>query len=377
MKHILIIISILVIGLTSCSKRDYVNAIPANSTALVSVSAEDFVGEQSPFASLLMPFVDNDTKRMKGIDLTREIYLFASGDGNLGACAPVADGGELADFIERLQNLDILKNHTEQDGKDFYTINGQWVLGHDDYTLLIMGPVTGADAEARLIRSMARQMEKDDEESIRNSMLWQHLQERRSNIRMVAQASALPEQISQAITLGAPKGTSADDVLLEADLSYKEGTLQLSGTTCSYNPNIRQALKKSHTLYNPITVDWQRIMGDSAVIGIFMNVKGQELMPQIQGNRQLNTMLMGTGSYDKIRTNDGNLAILLQTKPATDEGKGMFATTILNLPDEHIHNEERLVVAVNIEALAGPLEKTVAPYLGKVKRIIYNMNTEQ
>lgn len=367
----------ILVGLTSCSKQDYTNSIPANSTALIAVNAADFVGEQSPFSSLLMPFVDNDKKELKGIDLTKDIYLFAAGDGQLGLCAPISNDNELHDFMKRLYNLGVITNHTEKDNKNFYTFNNQWVIGYNDNTMLIMGPVTGADAEMRLARRLEKLMDKDEAQSIKNTMLWQHLEEKNSHIRMVAQASTLPEQMAATVTIGAPKGTDPADVLLEADMEYNDGTLMLTGNTCSYNPNIKQSMKKAQALYRPITIDWQKMMTDTTLIGVFMNVDGKRLIPQLQNNRTLGTMLMGTEAYDQIRNTDGNLAILLSPNKETEENSSVFTAQIHNLPNEKNDKGERLVVAVNMEALNGTIAQTITPLLGKVKRIIYNLNAEQ
>lgn len=376
-KTLYTVCMMILVGLTSCSKQDYTNSIPANSTALIAVNAANFVGEQSPFSSLLLPFVDSNKKELKGIDLTKDIYLFAAGDGQLGLCAPVSDNYELHDFMKRLENLGVIMNHTEKDDKDFYTFNNQWVIGYNDYTMLIMGPVTGADAETRLTRRLEKLMDKDEGQSIKNTMLWEHLEERNSHIRMVAQASTLPEQMAATVTLGAPKGTDPADVLLEADMEYNDGTLLLTGNTCSYNPNIKQSMKKAQALYRPITVDWQKLMTDTTLIGVFMNVDGKRLIPQLQDNRALGTMLMGTNAYDQIRTTNGNLAILLSPNKETEENSSVFTAKIHKLPNEKNDKGERLVVAVNIEALNGTIAQTITPLLGKVKRIIYNMNAEQ
>ena len=376
-KTLYTVCMMILVGLTSCSKQDYTNSIPANSTALIAVNAADFVGEQSPFSSLLLPFVDSNKKELKGIDLTKDIYLFAAGDGQLGLCAPVSDNYELHDFMKRLENLGVIMNHTEKDDKNFYTFNNQWIIGYNDYTMLIMGPVTGADAETRLTRRLEKLMDKDEGQSIKNTMLWEHLEERNSHIRMVAQASTLPEQMAATVTLGAPKGTDPADVLLEADMEYNDGTLLLTGNTCSYNPNIKQSMKKAQALYRPITVDWQKLMTDTTLIGVFMNVDGKRLIPQLQDNRALGTMLMGTEAYDQIRTTNGNLAILLSPSKEMEENSSVFSAKVLNLPDDKSRKGERLVVAVNIEALNGTIAQTITPLLGKVKRIIYNMNAEQ
>ncbi len=376
MKYYLLILFALITVVTSCSKHDYVNAIPRNSTAIISTNATDITEKQSPFASLLTMLFDNNVQHIKGIDIAKEIYLFASGDGNIGVCAPIADSNDFNDFITELINLGILKNHKELDNKDFYTLKDQWILGYDNSTLLIIGPVTGTEAEAHLRRRMSRLMEKDDNESVKSSMLWQHLQEQKGGTRMVALASSLPEQISLAATLGAPKGTSADDVLLEAELTYKDGVLQLFGTTSSYNPNIKQALKETQTLYRPITADWQNLTGDTTAIGIFVNVEGEKFIPCLQRNKALNTMLMGTDSYDIIRNSNGNISIFTDLKQRKD-GESTFSARVQKLPDdENKQGKDRLIVVVNIEALSTPMKQIIAPCIGNVKKIIYNMRAD-
>lgn len=371
--YILLLIASII--LSSCSKHDYTNAIPSNSTAIIAINAADFTSEKSPFASLLVPFVDNDTKQLKGVDLTRDIFLFSSGDGNLGVCAPIADDDNLADFVSRLENIGVLKNAKELDGKQFYTFKDQWVMGYNDGCLLIMGPVTGAEAEAKLIRRMTRLMDKDDDESVKNSTIWQHLEEQKSNIRMVAQASALPEQLALIVTLGAPKGTDADDVLLEAALEYDNGILALVGKTCSYNQNIAQSMRQSQSVYRPITTDWQRNMTDSIVAGVFMNVKGTDIMPYIQRNKSLNSMLMGSDAYEKIRNNDGNISITMTPKKGGKDNEAYDVRVTYPTPSQQKGNE-KLVVAVNVNALAGSMAQSIAPFLGKIKTIVYKLKVE-
>lgn len=363
------------IVLHSCSKAEYTDAIPNNSTALIAVNATHFASDKSPFASLLTPFMDKNAKQLKGIDLTKNIYLFAAADGNLGLCAPVADNSSLEDFTTRLETIGVLNNHKEIDGNNFYTFKDQWVVGNSDNCLLIMGPVTGADAQNTLMRRMARLLNRDDDETIKNSPLWDNLCELKGKIRMVAQASALPEQLALIVTLGAPKGTDASDILLKADMEYDKGTLVLNGKATSYNQNVEQSMDKSLTTYRPITIDWRKVMNDSTLVGIFMNVKGSDVMPLIQQNKSLNSMLMGTESYDKIRNNDGNMAIMLAPNGKGDSDDKYKVSVKTSMPDTRKGND-RMIVAVNIKSLTEPIAESVKPFLGNINTIIYNLKVE-
>lgn len=367
---------VLAILLHSCSSKEYTDAIPNNSTALIAVNATDISSENSPFASIMAPFIDKEAKQLKGINLTENIYLFAAADGNLGVCAPVTDGNSLEDFASRLETIGLLKKPKEQDGNKFYIFKDQWVLGYNDKCLLIMGPVTGSDAQATLMRRMSKLFDKDEEESIKNSILWQNLEELKGNIRMVAQASALPEQMALILTLGAPKGTDASDIILKANMEYKDGTLSLIGNTRSYNTNVEQSLERSTSTYRPLTIDWRKAMNDSTLVGIFMNVKGDDIMPIIQQNKTLNSMLMGTASYEKIKKCDGDIAIRLSPDNEKDGDSDKYKVDVNTTLPKDKKSSDRMVVAINIKALTEPIAESVKPFLGNINTIIYNLKVE-
>lgn len=86
-------------------------------------------------------------------------------------------------------------------------------------------------------------------------------------------------------------------------------------------------------------------------------------------------MLMGTEAFDRIRSNNGDIAILLTPK-MDGKTEDLFNTRVLNLPPGKKAGKERLVVAINVEAMAKPLSQATMPFLGKIKRIIYNMKEE-
>lgn len=357
--------------LASCNKRDHVNIIPANSTALVAMNAMDFVGEKSPFASILAPFVDSEEKQLKGIDLTKDVYLFEAGDGSFGLSASMADSYDFDDFMKRLRNLGGVGEFIESDGITFCVVKNTWVVGFDDDVLLMMGPVTGVEAEKQMIKRMGRLMNQDKENNITTKTIWKHLNEIQAPIRFIAQASALPDQMVAALTLGTPKGTTPSDVLLEAGMEYNDKTLYLDGATCSYNENVKQALKKSFEVYKPITITWEKEMKDSTLVGVFMNVDGENFMPYIQANKALNTLLLGTEAYDRIRENHGNLAILVSPSGELS-ADGNFNAKVRNLPKGTTKTDNRLIVVLNLEAITGKMGDGI-PFLSKIKRVIYRV----
>lgn len=87
-------------------------------------------------------------------------------------------------------------------------------------------------------------------------------------------------------------------------------------------------------------------------------------------------MLMGTDSYDIIRNSNGNISIFTDLKQRKD-GESTFSARVQKLPDdENKQGKDRLIVVVNIEALSTPMKQIIAPCIGNVKKIIYNMRAD-
>lgn len=376
MKNILLYCLILFsFVITSCSKRDYTNVVPSNSTAVIVVNAMDFVSNKSPFATYFAPFLNDDQKELKGIDLTKSFYLFETVDGFFGLCAPMADAYEFGNFLKRMQGIGGVKQFVEKGDETFCIVGKTCVIGYNDDVMLAMGPVTGSDEQRKMMRRMANMMNQDESEGIKNSTLWKHLEEIKTPVKMIAQANALPEQMTAMMMIGAPKGTSSSDVLIEADLKYEDNTLYLNGNACSYLPNVKQSIQKSSSCYKPLTINWQKMMNDSTLIGLFTNVNGEDFMPYIQQNKTLNAMLLCTSAYDRIRKNKGNIAMLLSVKDVVslEMSEESVSYKILNLPSGNEHTDERFVVAINLLALKGPIATAISPFLGNIKRIVYTI----
>ena len=73
--------AILMFVLAGCTRSNYVDSVPANSKAVVSVNAMELIDDDSPVKTVLLPFVNKDKKSLKGIDLTKDMYAFETIDG--------------------------------------------------------------------------------------------------------------------------------------------------------------------------------------------------------------------------------------------------------------------------------------------------------
>ena len=84
-----IVVSLLLVLFSSCSDSGYVDAIPAQSSAIVSIDAVKATGVQNGL--VLKTLLKATDLGKTGIDVGRKIYLFETTDGNLGICAAVDD----------------------------------------------------------------------------------------------------------------------------------------------------------------------------------------------------------------------------------------------------------------------------------------------
>lgn len=326
--------------------------------------------EASPFNGIKQSFSD-DNEVFKGIDITKEVFLFETPDGVLGMCAAISNEGDFTDLLQSLKNKGITNNFVKDDGFSFCCINKSWVIGYNSTAVIVLGPVLASD-RARTVRRIKAYLNQEEETSVKKSPLWEHLQEVEADTKMVAQSNMLPEQIASALALGAPKGTAPEDILIEAEITFSDSTLHLKGRACSYNVNIKQSLQKAQNIYRQLTTDWKQQMTAKALVGIFMNVNGKELTPYLHNNKALNTLLLGTDAYDKIRDNKEEMAILLSPN-AQKEGEKQYSAEVKNIPNGTVQNKERLIVLLNIMALGNSKEESILPLLGSTKQIIYTL----
>lgn len=301
----------------SCSGSDYINAIPANSSALISIDMQK-MAESNPQASktgVLKSLLHVEDVTDCGIDVSEKMYLFETVDGNLGLCAKVSDAADLEDWLNKLsKEQKLCENVTEKKGFHFSVLKNSWLVGFSDQALLIMGPVV-ADAQAELQRMMIKYLKADEEHGIQSSPMFERLDSISSPMALVAQAQALPEKFVAPFTLGAPKNADASQIVIAAEMNLQKGMLRIKGETFSFNPDINQALQSAVASYRPIQGKYLESMPDDATAGIFMNVDGKKFLPMMQTNKGIQQLLLGINAAidmdNIIRSVNGDMAIVL------------------------------------------------------------------
>lgn len=294
------------IMLSSCSGDDYINAIPESSTLLMSTNTAKLtgVGSQQLLKSLLH-FKNIDKT---GIDFSANVYFFEDARYNIGLCAKVSDDDKLADMLQQA-GCRVEKRR----GFRFALLQGNWIVGFSDVSVLLMGPVIPAAID-EMKGQMVQYLKQGEDEGIKGTPLMERLQAIDAPMAMVCQASALPEQFITPFTIGAPRDASPSDIMIAASMEVSRGRLLISGQTFSFKKQIDEALKKAQQTYRPIKGDYVKTMSTSDGMGLFMNIDGKNFHKLIRQNRGVSTMLMGINTAidmdNIIKSIDGDMALI-------------------------------------------------------------------
>lgn len=309
---------VLVLSLVSCSDDDYLNAIPANSIAVVSVDAAGLaasgVGDKAD-VSALKGLLKADNIEHCGIDWTSKIYLFESAEGNLGLVARVSDDGDLASWLDNMAGNGFCTKTFKRGKCRFSTVKDSWVAGFSSSAVVMMGPVVPSQ-QAAVRQQITRYLGQDEDYGIKNSPLFARLDSINDPVAMVAQAAALPEQLAASFTLGAPKDADASQILIAAGLKTGgNGCIEIEGATFSLNKDIDKAIRQSMQTFRSITRKYIGSMSADAVLGAFMNVNGVQFLDILRSNKQFQALLAGINTaidMDNIIKNiDGDVAIVI------------------------------------------------------------------
>ncbi len=310
-KIIYLLMSIMVTALTACTDNSYLNAIPSESTALISIDPAKMSGVNNVAVLKTLLHASNIDK--SGIDASHKIFMFEAPDGNLGVCTKVNNEDDLTETFNNLAKKGSCPKPMKRRGFHFTVLKDAWVAGWSDASLLIMGPVT-VDGQAELQQQISRYLKQDEEDGITASKIYEKLDSIDAPISMVAQAQALPDQFVAPFTLGAPKGADPSQVMIAAEMSVKNGLMHINGETFSFNKGINKALKNAATIYRPIKGKYVKAMQADAMMGMFLNVNGVKFLPLMQSNKGIQALLMGVNQAidmdNIIRSVDGEMAII-------------------------------------------------------------------
>lgn len=282
--------------LFSCTNDNYLRVLPRESVAIASIDVQQLSSSgNDAITSLLNNACGVNIKEAMGIDLLSKVYMFETNDGTLGLVARVDDADELTDLFTELAENGKCTRPEERRGNKFVTIGDSWLVGYSDDAMIVIGPITVMQRNATE-QKMQRMFANKEGKGTQESKIFQRLDSLDSPVALVAQVSALPEQIVLPFTIGAPKEADASQIILSAAMRKEDGIMVVRGSTSSFNKNIAKKIKENEQVLMPITDDMFGRLSPSDIGFLFMNANGEELLKVLQQNVAFQALLVGANT---------------------------------------------------------------------------------
>lgn len=316
-----------VLLLPSCSDKDHIDVIPANSIAVASIDARQVFGDN--LENVLGDVLKSGEVIDCGIDWTVRLYAFETVDGSVGLSAKVSDDSKLTDWLNGLSENGYCTKVSKDGDFCFTVMQEAWVIGFSSDAMLAFGPVLPA-AQVEIKRKIADYLGQDSDNSIKSSPLFGRLDSLSGPLTLVAQAAALPEKFAAPFMLGVPKDADASQVMIAAAInSDAKDCVVINGETFSLNNEIDDALKHSRQVYRPITQKYIEKMPVDAACGVFMNVDGAQFINQLHSNKTFQAILAGANMAidmdNIIKSIDGDVAVISHDLSSKMKGLEMYA----------------------------------------------------
>lgn len=357
---------VLAVGFTACDNGNYVNSIPKNSVAILSMDIGDMNGVGG--GALLKTLLHLTNIKTSGIDVSCPVYLFETENGEIGLCAKITNQDDLEKAIEKMGKSKPLQDFH---GYRFTLYKDAWAVGCSDETFLVMGPIAKASYPS-IRRQMVYYLSNDEKSGITTSRLYQKMDSIDSPMKMVARVDALPEEFMLPFMLGTPKDTDPSQVCVSAKMNVLDGVLVMDGESFSFNKRVDASLKEAAHVYRPIEGQMVSALPSEMLGGLFINVKGDSLMPLMRENRGFQAMLAGMNTQvdmdSIVKSVDGDFCVLVPTvneqPPLVRYSDG---TTFRQIDGKGVSS----VYTLSTDAASTDLRKAV---VGKKMVLLINLN---
>lgn len=307
----------------SCSSKSYMDCIPAETSAVVSLDAAKItsaIGRQD--IPLLSQLIGVGNAEDLGIDPSEKYYFFETKDGILGFCAAVSSEKGLKKTVnEKLIPKRLCSKLSEKDGVSFTVFKDSWIVGFTNEALMILGPVM-QQSQSQLKRRMIKWLNMDGRKSFTDSQMFEYLDEMSSPLALVAQSHVLPEMFSSLVTLGLPRNVDPSQVIVSAELTPSDGDiLKVYVSTFSFNEGVEKQIGDAKKEFSNVTGN---LLSKVSLLdmSVMVNVKGENLLTMLRDRKEFQSALAGINTAididNIIRTFDGEVVM---TTNNTDTSK--------------------------------------------------------
>ena len=296
----------------SCSSPvKYTNAIPAESTEIVSIDLQSLAvkaGVNDPqnaetlqkLSQTLTSGVSADAQKAletilkkpseSGIDFALPVYLFHSSETQQqGFIAAVADADKLKDMLKATQSETQMADVAEKDGYS-YCYNDRSFLAFNATTMLVL-PSTDTPDIARMHQQASTLLGQGEEQSASSQGAFRQMLESKGDIRVMMTASSLLQLHKDPMLMAMADSMNLQDIKYVGGLSFEPGQVAVNVSYTSDDPKAQELFEKQLKATRPIQNTFAPYFPQSTLLYFSLGVDGKELYAQLEENPQVKRSL--------------------------------------------------------------------------------------
>ena len=257
----------------SCSSpAKYTNAIPAESTEIVSIDLQSLAvkaGASDPqnaealqkLSQTLTSGVSADAQKAletilkkpseSGIDFAQPVYIFHSSETKQqGFIAAVADADKLKELLKATQSETQMADVAEKDGYSF-SYNDRSFLAFNATTLLVL-PSTDTPDIAKMHQNASTLLGQGEEQSANSQKAFQQMLESKGDIRVMMTTSSLFKLYQDPMLMAMADSMNLQNIKYVGGLSFEPGQVAVNVGYTSDDPKAQELFEKQLKATRPI-----------------------------------------------------------------------------------------------------------------------------
>ena len=296
----------------SCSSPvKYTNAIPAESTEIVSIDLQSLAvkaGVNDPqnaetlqkLSQTLTSGVSADAQKAletilkkpseSGIDFAQPVYIFHSSETKQqGFIAAVANADKLKDMLQATQSETQMADVAEKDGYSF-SYNDQAFVAFNASTLLVLPSADTPDI-AQMHQNASNLLTQSTEQSINSQEAFRQMQETKGDIRVMMTSSSLFKLHPDPMLMAMADSMNLQNIKYVGGLSFEPGQVAVNVGYTSDDPKALELLEKQLKATRPIQNTFAPYFPQSTLLYFSLGLDGKELYTHLEENPQVKKSL--------------------------------------------------------------------------------------
>lgn len=310
------------IWLASCSsEKKYVNVLPENPGAVVSVdlkqlvqksdlSAEDTKAVVTEIKNTLGNGLDAQGTELidkvladpseSGLDLKQKVYLFVDDKGEKGGLlACVQDKGKLNELVGLLGKQQP-SAAIEDKGAYSQVVQEQGVLAYSDCSCLLLFSDKGKDADLQTWASEL--MGGENKNSFCDSKGFESMEKIKGDISVFMSMVMLPEEYKMMAKMSMPATVDWKDVNIVAGVHFEKGRMVLDIETL-INDALKKEYEKIRPIYSKETTDkFLKMFPKGSFMWVDMGLKGDKLYETLMKEPAMAAQLGGVQTMFDLKS---------------------------------------------------------------------------